>query len=281
MGKGLILEGGAMRGLFTAGVIDTFLEEKIEFDMTVGVSAGAAFGCNLKSKQKGRVLRYNTEYCKDKRYCSLYSLIKTGDLYGADFCYRELPEELDKFDTDTFSENKMDFYVVSTDIETGKPHYTKCEKGNGDDLMWFRASASMPLVSRIVEIDGKKYLDGGMSDSVPVKFAESIGYDKNVIVLTQPYDYIKKKNKAMPIVKRMYKKYPKLVRIMEERHIVYNDTLDYIKKLESEGKAIVLRPEKKLEVGKIEKNPERLKKAWEEGRAVAQKNIEKIRKFYE
>ena len=160
MKKGLVLEGGAMRGMFTAGVLDVLMENNIDFDGCVGVSAGAAFGCNIKSTQIGRVIRYNTKYCKDKRYCSFKSLLTTGDIFGADFCYNKLPFELDIFDTDTFKTSPVEFFVTATDIETGKAVYHKCTDGLNDDLLWFRASASMPLVSRTVEINGLKLLDG-------------------------------------------------------------------------------------------------------------------------
>ena len=192
---GLILEGGAMRGLFSAGVIDIFLENDIKFDASVGVSAGAAFGCNYVSRQRGRALRYNVDYCKDKRYCSFRSLILTGDMFGAQFCYHELPCELDIFDVQAFKDSGTDFYVVATDVETGKAVYHKCTDAGYEDLEWIRASASMPLVSRIVEAGGKKLLDGGIADSIPLRFFQNMGYGKNVIVLTQPRDYIKSKNK--------------------------------------------------------------------------------------
>ena len=191
MKKGLVLEGGAMRGLFTAGVLDVMLEHNIEFDGAVGVSAGACFGCNYKSKQIGRTLRYNKRFAKDKRYCSLYSLLTTGDLYGADFCYHEIPEKLDVFDEETYENNPMEFYVVCTDAETGEPVYHRIDTGNEENLEWIRASASMPVVSRAVEIGGKKLLDGGISDSIPLDWFTSIGYDRNVVVLTRPADYVK------------------------------------------------------------------------------------------
>lgn len=277
--KGLILEGGGMRGMFTAGVIDVLMENGIEFDGTIGVSAGAAFGCNYKSKQIGRVIRYNTKYCRDKRYSSLRSLIKTGDMFGADFCYRELPEELDLFDVETYQKNPMDFYVVATDIESGKPEYKKCDFGDRRDLLWYRASASMPLVSRIVEIEGKKYLDGGISDSIPLKYFESIGYTKNIVVLTQPSDYVKKTNSALPLVKMAYKKYPDLISAMANRHEVYNETTAYIKKRELDGDVFIICPKKPLPVSRTEHNPDKLREAYNLGRTAAEEIIDKIKDF--
>ena len=182
MKKGLILEGGAMRGMYTAGVLDIFMENDITVDGAIGVSAGAAFGCNLKSKQIGRTIRYNTKYCRDPRYVGLRSLIKTGDIYGADFCYNQIPNRLDIFDVETYQKNPMDFYVVTTDVETGKPIYHLCPNGDATDIKWFRASASMPMVSNIVEIDGFKMLDGGISDSIPIHKFMEMGYEKNIVI---------------------------------------------------------------------------------------------------
>lgn len=279
MKKGLVMEGGAMRGLFTAGVTDVMMENGIEFDGAIGVSAGAAFGCNFKSGQIGRVLRYNVNYCRDKRYCSLRSLIKTGNLYGAEFCYHELPDKLDIFDVDAFNNSKMEFYAVCTDVETGGAVYKKCEKADYDCLEWIRASASMPLVSKIVEIDGYKLLDGGFADSVPLKYFEGIGYDKNVVILTQPKDYIKKKNSLMPIMKIAFGKYPEFIKTIETRHIMYNETLEYIAEKEKNGEILAIRPKTALGVGKTEKNPEKLKATYELGREEAARRLEDIKNF--
>lgn len=281
MKKGLIMEGGAMRGMFTAGVIDVMMENNIEFDGAVGVSAGAAFGCNYKSKQIGRVIRYNTKYCRDKRYCSLWSLVFTGNLYGADFCYHEMPEKLDIFDNDTFDNNPMEFYLVCTDILTGKAVYKKCEKVDYECLEWMRASASMPLASKIVEVGGYKLLDGGVADSVPIKYFESIGYDRNIIILTQPGSYVKKKNSIMPVIKLALKKYPKLIEAMENRHEMYNETIKYICEKEKKGEVFVIRPEERLPVGRVERDPEKLKITYELGRKAALKNLEKMKSFLE
>ena len=183
------------------------MQNEIRFDGAIGVSAGAAFGCNFKSNQIGRVIRYNKQYCRDPRFCSIRSLIKTGDLYGAEFCYTTIPYELDLFDCEAYLNNPMDFYVVVTDIETGKAVYINSDEAGDDALECFRASASMPIVSRPVEIKGKKYLDGGIADSVPIQFFESIGYTKNVIILTQPADYVKKPSSATNSRERMTNRY--------------------------------------------------------------------------
>ena len=205
---GLVLEGGAMRGIFTAGVTDIMMENGIDFDGVIGVSAGAAFGCNYKSKQNGRAIRYNLKFCNDKRFCSVQSLIKTGDMFGAEFCYHELPSKHDIFDTKTFEENPQEFYVVCTDVITGKPVYKRLDKAEYNDLEWIRASASMPLASRIVEIDGYKLLDGGISDSIPLAYFQKIGYEKCVVILTQPKGYIKTPSKSIYAAKLMLRKYP-------------------------------------------------------------------------
>ncbi len=279
MKKGLVLEGGAMRGMFTAGVTDVMMENGIEFDGAIGVSAGAAFGCNYKSRQIGRAIRYNMKYCNDERYCGFKTLIKTGDIYGVDFCYHEIPEKLDIFDAETYKQNPMEFYVVCTDVITGKPIYHKCGREVSEDLLWMRASASMPLVSRIVDIEDGKYLDGGMSDSIPLKYFEGIGYDKNIVVLTQPEGYIKQKNRFVPLMKITLKAYPEMIKTMASRHIMYNDTTKYIKTREDSGEVLVIRPPEALNIGAVEHNPDRLKRVYELGRKTAETRIDEIKEF--
>ncbi|MBR3972784.1 MAG: patatin family protein [Oscillospiraceae bacterium] len=276
MKKGLILEGGAMRGMFTAGVLDVMMEQGIELDGAVGVSAGACFGCNYKSCQIGRAIRYNMRFCGDKRYCSLYSLVTSGNLYNTDFCYTEVPLIHDPFDFDTYQTNPMEFYVVCTDIERGVPVYRKYEGFEDHGFDWIRASASMPMVSEIVEIEGMKLLDGGVADSIPVKFMESLGYDRNIAVLTQPKIYFKKKNEMMPLIRMKYRHYPKLVELLENRHRVYNETLAYISQQERAGKLLVIRPDAKLPVARTEKNPAKLKKAYDIGRRIAEERMDEI-----
>ncbi len=276
MKKGLILEGGAMRGLFTAGVLDVLMENGVTFDGAVGVSAGAAFGCNIKSHQIGRVLRYNTRFCSDKRYCGMSSLLKTGNIYSTDFCYGEVPLKYDPFDFETYKKDPMEFYVVSTDVETGKPVYHKYAGMSDGGFDWIRASASMPLVSRIVEINGQKLLDGGISDSIPVEFFESLGYDRNVAVLTQPKTYKKSKNKMMPLIKIKYRKYPKFIETVENRHIMYNAETELVSEKENNGTLFVIRPESPLPVGRVEKDPEKLKEAYEIGRSAMKERLEDL-----
>ncbi|MCR5770683.1 MAG: patatin family protein [Butyrivibrio sp.] len=279
MKKGLILEGGAMRGLFTAGVIDVMMKEGIDFDGAVGVSAGAAFGCNIKSRQIGRVIRYSTKYCKDWRFSSWKSLFKTGDLYGAEFCYKTIPYELDPMDFETFDKNPMEFYGVCTNVETGKPYYHRFSNGMGKDMQYFIASASMPIVSRTVEVDGHKLLDGGVADSIPIKFWEHKGYNRNVVVLTQPLEYEKKPNKMLPLIKLKYKDYPDFVEAVRVRHIHYNKTTEYIRHKELKGELFVIRPPRPLEIGGMEHNPDELRRVYEIGIHTMEENVEALKKY--
>ncbi|MGX8716355.1 MAG: patatin-like phospholipase family protein [Lachnospiraceae bacterium] len=279
MKTGIVMEGGAMRGMFTAGVLDVMMEEGLTFDGAVGVSAGATFGCNLKSRQIGRAIRYNKTYCKDNRYCSWESLIRTGDLYGVDFCYRELPYELDKFDTETFQANPMPFYVVATDLETGRAVYKRIDRGDGEDMKWFVASASMPLVSHISEIDGRKLLDGGMADSIPLRYMEYKGYERNVVVLTQPRGFVKQPNKQLPLIRILLHQYPNVIRTIKNRHIMYNKTTEYIFEREGEGAAFVIAPPQALNIGPICHNPDELQRVYDIGRKTMEERMEELKAF--
>ena len=275
----LIMEGGAMRGMFTCGVLDVFMENGITFDACAGVSAGAVLSCNYKSGQAGRAIRYNKKYSKDPRYCSIRSLIKTGDLYGADFCYREIPDELDIFDKDAFRANPMPFYVGATDVFTGKPVYRNCTKCDETDMLWMRASASMPLLSQIVEVDGYSLLDGGISDPVPYRYMENLGYNRNVIILTQPSSYRKRRSRAIPLIKLMMKKYPAVISAMEARHNIYSEQLSEIKRREDAGEAIVIRPRKPLGINRTEKDGDKLERVYRAGRAEAERRLSEIKEF--
>lgn len=276
---GLVLEGGAMRGLFTCGVLDCFLENGINFDGAIGVSAGAAFGCNFKSKQVGRALRYNLKYMGDKRYCSLRSLWKTGDLFNADFCYRRLPDELDPFDYETYRKNPMEFYAVATDVMTGLPVYKKLVSCDSEDLQFMRASASMPLVSKPVNISGLKLLDGGISDSVPLKHFENLGYNRNVVVLTQPKDYVKKQSRAIHFISPLLGKYPNLVLAMQKRPDVYNNQTSRVFTAARAGRILVICPDEPLGISRIEKNHAELERVYTEGKKIALRRLNEVRAF--
>jgi len=279
MKKGLILEGGAMRGMFTSGVLDVLMENGIEFDGAIGVSAGATFGCNIKSRQPGRAIRYNKRYSHDWRYCSLRSLFTTGDLYGADFCYNVLPHQLDIFDLDTYRANPMEFWVVASDCETGKPVYKRLGTCDERDLAWMRASASMPLASRIVEVDGYHLLDGGMTDSIPLDYFESIGYNRNVVVLTQPTTYRKSPNRLMWLMRLFLRRYPMIIKAMRDRHIEYNRTTAAIRQRAAQGDVLVICPDKPLNISRTSKNPDEMQRVYDEGRRIALAQIDEIRRF--
>lgn len=281
MKRGLILEGGAMRGMFTAGVIDVMMENGVVLDGLIGVSAGAAFGCNYKSGQIGRVLRYNTKFVRDKRYCGLRVLLKTGNIYSTEFCYDEVPLKHDVFDFKAYGENPMEFYVTCTDLESGAAVYHKYEGQEDHGFDWIRASASMPLVSQIVEIDGQKLLDGGVSDAIPVSYFEGIGYDRCIAVLTRREGYRKRKDAILPLIRAKYRKYPAFVKTFSERARVYNETLEMIAAKEKRGELLVIRPPVDLPVKHVEKNPEKLKEAYRIGRETAEARIEEIKAFLE
>ena len=279
MSLGFVLEGGAMRGLFSAGVVDVLMEHDILPDAIVGVSAGAAFGCNIKSGQIGRAIRYNMRFAADKRYCSTQSLINTGNLFNPMFCYHTVPNELDVFDREAFNASPMKFYVVCTDIETGKAEYHLCERANDWMFEWIRASASLPLVSKPVKLDGRKYLDGGMTDSIPLRFMQEQGYDKNLVLLTQPREYVKEPSSMLPLMKWSLRKYPKAFEAIKNRHQVYNENREYIFEQEKAGKAFVICPKEPLAIGRIEHDPQVMKQVYELGRQIAEECLEDLQNY--
>ena len=279
MKRGLVLEGGAMRGLFTSGIIDVMMDAGIEPDGLIGVSAGAAFGCNYKSRQKGRAIRYNKMFARDKRYCSWQSWLKTGNLYNAEFGYHIIPAKYDIFDDEAFDKNPMEFYVVCTDVETGKPIYKKLEKATPLTYDWIRASASMPLASRVVELEGKKVLDGGVADSIPLAFFESIGYERNVVILTQPDGYIKEHNRLMLLMRLGLRKYPQMIEAMDKRHLMYNEEVEYVRQAEREGRCLVIRPQEKLPIGHISHDPEEMQRVYDIGIETGRKYLTNIKHF--
>ncbi len=279
MKTGLVLEGGAMRGMFTCGVLDVFMERGVTFDGAAGISAGAVFGCNYKSRQIGRAIRYNKKYCKDPRYCSFRSLFKTGDMYGVDFCYHELPDKLDVFDRAAFRENPMEFYIGAADIVAGRIVYHKCTDGGAEDIEWMRASASMPLVSRPVTVGGYTLLDGGIIVSVPYQYMEDIGYDRNVVILTQPLGYIKQKSSIVPLTRIFLRRYPMVAEAMKVRHERYNRQMQEIREREEAGKMLVIRPPEPLGIKRTENDPQELERVYQMGRAEAIKNMDAVLRF--
>lgn len=279
MKKGLVLEGGALRGLFSAGVMDVMMDHGITYDGVVGVSAGAAFGCNYISNQKGRSIRYNKLMARNWRYCSLRSWLTTGDLFGAQFAYHEVPTKHDIFDNDAFEANPTAFYVVCTDVDTGEAVYHRCDKGGHTFFDWVRASASMPVVSRVVSLEGYKLLDGGAADSIPLQFFEKEGYDRNIVILTQPGGFVKKPTPMMWLIRICLRRYPKMVRALADRHIMYNAELEYVAQREKEGTAYVIRPDAPLKIGHTSHNPDEMQAVYEEGRKKGEAVIEEIKAF--
>lgn len=267
---GVVLEGGGFRGMYTAGVLDVWMEHGLEVDAMVGVSAGAAFGCNYKSRQIGRAVRYNKRFCTDPRYAGLRVLLKTGDLYSRDFAYREVPLKLDVFDTKAFSSNPMRFTVVCTDVETGRPVYRDLHSGDVVDIDWIRASASIPVVSRPVELEYEgrmlRLLDGGAADSIPVAWMASQGYAKQVAVLTQPKGFRKQPQKLMPVIRRALRGCPRVVELLEGRHERYNAQLDDIAEREAAGDLFVIRPSESVKAPAVIKDPQELEDIYQVGR---------------
>lgn len=271
----LILEGGGMRGIFTAGVLDYFMDKDLRFDHCIGVSAGSCHGCSYLSRQRGRAYRITMENLKNKHYCSLYSLITTGDLFGVKFAYDEVPNRLYPFDHETFNSCGTAFHVVVTNCITGQAEYPLMKDMN-QDIIYVRASSSLPLVSRLVYINGTPYLDGGISDSVPLRFSMEQGYQKPVVILTQPKGYRKTPSSSVSLIRRVYSKYPKMVEAMAHRHEVYNETLEELERLEAEGRVFVIRPEAALDVGRIEKNYGRLDAAYRQGYETAARQFDAL-----
>ena len=274
---GLVLEGGAMRGMYTAGVLDVFLDKSIEVDCIIGVSAGALFGVNFKSRQPGRTLRYNIKYAKDNRYMGFKSLIRTGNIVNKEFCFDEIPNKLDVFDFDTFNKTKEEFYAVVTNVDTGAPEYIHIKDLN-KSMEYLRASGSMPFVSKLVEINGKKYLDGGISDSIPVEKMIDMGYDKIIVVLTRLKNYTKKKT-DQNVAKLFYKKYPKLVDTINTRYLRYNNELKNIERLEKNNDIFVIRPSKFVKIKRLEKDENKIKEMYNLGKNDAINSLEKLKEY--
>ena len=280
MKVGLVLEGGAMRGLYTAGVLDVFLDNKdIKIDTIIGVSAGALFGVNYKSRQKGRTLRYNLKYANDERYMGFKSLVKTGDIVNKEFCYDELPNKLDIFDNETYKKSPEEFYAVVTNLDTGKPEYIKIEDAQ-KDIEYLRASGSMPYVSKIVQIDGKKYLDGGTSDSIPVDEMMKMGVDKVIVVLTRPLEYRKKKS-SKKISKWYYKRYPNYIDTLNNRYKMYNSEVEKVIFLEKDKKIFVIRPSRLVDIKRIERDTLKLKEMYDLGVEDAKNSLKDLKNYLE
>ena len=276
---GLVLEGGGMRGLFTAGILDVLMENNVTFDGVVGVSAGATFGCNFISHQIGRTLRYNMSQRKNPKYMGIRSLIKTGDYVGGEYAYHVLPTKLDVFDFEAFEKNPTEFHVVTTNVRTGEAIYHRIDKVDYTGMEWIRASASMPIISRPVAIGDYEMLDGGIADSIPLRYFESEGFKRNIVILTQPKGFKKKLTKLMPVFKATMRKYPAIIEGMSKRHLMYNRELDYISQQQMAGKCLVICPSATLPIGRTSLNAKKMQHVYDMGRKAGEDNLEAIKKF--
>lgn len=270
-----------MRGLWTAGVTDVMMEHDVWPDGLIGVSAGAAFGCNYKSRQPGRAIRYNTRFAKDARYSGLRSLLRSGDYFNAEFGYHVVPKLYDVFDDEAFGQNPMEFVVVCTDVVTGRAVYQPLTVADYDTYEWIRASASMPLASKVVSIGNHRLLDGGVADSIPLEAFESMGYDRNVVILTQPLGYRKEHNRLMPLMRMALRKYPNMVKALDKRHVMYNKELDFVAQAEREGRCLVIRPDGRIPIGHISHDADEMRRVYEMGREVGERYIDRIIEFYQ
>ena len=278
MKVGLVLEGGGMRALFTAGVLDALLDVKeLDIDGIIGVSAGALFGANYVSGQKERAIRYNKKYARDKRYMGLHSWITTGNAVNKEFAFYELPFKLDVFDQEKFKESKIEFHVVMTNVENGQAEYVLIEDVF-EQMEYLRATSALPFASKIIEINGKKYLDGGISDSIPIDYCQSLGYDKIILVLTRPENSYKE-DKLNFLYKLVYRKYPNLVERLINMGKDYEVVLKKIKDLETENKIFVIRPPKVLKIGRLEKNEDKIQNVYDIGLNTGKKEIDNLLKY--
>lgn len=275
--SGLVLEGGAMRGIYTAGVLDVFLEEGIHFDGVIGVSAGAIHGASYVSEQRGRSIRYYKKYCKDRHFMSFWNLLTTGSIVGDKFCYHDLPEKLDPYDYDAFNSSETEFYACCSNLETGEAEYLRItDMRSGIDIV--KASASMPYVSKIVHWEGKKLLDGGCTDSIPVRAFQKMGFDKNVVVLTRHDGYVKlpEKGKTAEV---FYRKYPEFARAVRNRYKTYNRTVRDIRKMEKRGEIFVIRPSVPLTIARMSHDSEKLQKVYDIGCRDAKKQMKALKEW--
>lgn len=275
---GLVLEGGGMKGLYTAGVLDYFLDKGLQFNKIYGVSAGACTMSSYISGQKGRSRETMMDYLEDKHYMGLYSFFTTGDVFGADMNYNLVPNYLNPYDYDAASKYPGEAYVVVTDIESGEAVYHKVLDMH-EDVQYVRASSSLPLVSRNVKLDGHLYLDGGIADAIPIRKSISDGNTKNIVVMTKPAGYIRQPESALKFIRLKYLKYPKVYELMADRHTRYNETTAFIEEAASRGELFLLRPSVDTVIERLEKDPEKLNMLYEQGYADARDNYEKMMEY--
>lgn len=277
---GLVIEGGGFRGYFATGVLDFFMDKQVQFKYVNGVSFGCINACSYISNQRGRTKRILDNYRKDKRYMGIKYLFKEGNIFNIDFSYNKIPYELDRWDIESFINSNTKFNMVVTNCKTGKAEYLEKNTLSKDTVLdAVRASSSLPVISQMVEINNNLYLDGGLSDSIPIKKAIKDGYEKNIIILTRDLDYRKKPSKFKNIIRWKYKDYPKLIECIENRYKMYNETIEYINKLEKEGRVFVIRPKKNLKVGRLERNLSKINSIYNYGIKIAEKNFNNMIKF--
>ena len=276
---GLVLEGGGMRGMYTCGILDVLLEHRIYLDGMVGVSAGIAFGCNYKSRQIGRALRYNVRFAHDKRYSGMRSLLKTGNYYNAYFAYKLVPTHYDVFDFYTYEDTPMECYAVCFDVKTGEAVYQRLERVNDDFFEWIRASASMPVVAQPVEVGGRLLLDGGLADSIPLEFMMSKGYHRNVVILTREDGFRKTAEHGLWLMKPFLHKWPKVIEALRHRPAHYNQQLQVVREQERQGKAFVFRPLKPLNVSRTTHDTNEMNRVYQQGREEALQRLDELKAF--
>ncbi|MCD7882654.1 MAG: patatin family protein [Lachnospiraceae bacterium] len=276
---GLVLEGGAMRGMYTAGVLDVMMHNQIQIHGAIGVSAGALFGVNYLSGQAGRVIRYNKRFNHNKNYMGILPLLKEGNIISTEYAYHDVPYELDVFDDAAYKSaaETIPFYAVVTDIETGKPNYVRI-RSVYKQMDVLRASASMPFVSKPVEIGGRRFLDGGISDSIPFQWMLKNGYDRLIVILTRDLSY-HKEPMSPALIRTFYRKYPELRQQLMQRHTTYNDAIDALKEYEKEGRVFVIRPSSPIEIGRIESDPSKLQMVYELGLEDGETQLDALRSY--
>lgn len=276
--RGLVLEGGGVRGIYSAGILDVMMEHGVDVDGVAGVSAGAIHGSSFVSKQPGRGVRLYLTFSPSGDFMGWRSWLKTGDFVNYQFAYLDMCDRLVPFDYDTFEQSHVAFYTVSTDVDSGAPYYHRTRTIRGEEMMGLRASASLPVVSRIVDFAGRHLLDGGASDSIPVEFLRGLGYTRTVVVLTQVAGY-RKKPQSMGLIRLKYRKYPNFVQTMLHRHEHYNDTLDRVAELEKSGEIFVFRPSHLVKISRLERNPRRILEMYELGRHDALERLAELKAF--
>ncbi|RBP87039.1 putative patatin/cPLA2 family phospholipase [Cytobacillus firmus] len=276
---GLVLEGGGMRGVYTAGVLEYFLEQDLFFPYVIGVSAGACNAASYLSKQKGRNRIVNVDYVTDSRYISWRNYFKSRQFFGMDFIFDEIPNKLVPYHYDEFYKNKSEFVIGTTDCHTGKPVYFSKKDYGKDMLKVLKASSSLPFIAPEVDFNSRVLLDGGISDPIPIKKAQQDGFKKNIVILTRNRGYSKKPSKFTFMVKRKYPQYTGLQKALEERYRTYNETLRYVEQEEKKGTVLVIQPQEPLTVGRMERNPQKLEKLYLQGYEDARKSFERINQF--